>query len=235
MYSHIPFVILIKWLIKKIEKLKPNLLGGFVIKMKNQDIKVLLVFLSVGILTVSCATSSPYIDIRYQLPTPSEQLKSKAVFLEFKDIRTDKAFFGGSAKKYFKHFSGYFTLYIARENMLDEMVGGHNVESLFKKALTTRLETIGIDVMTVQKGDVPVLELVLEKFYLDYKFREWVTDISLQAKLIKDKTTATDKAGVTGKRTKKFGYGNVEKFLGEIFTDSLNKLDIVKLFQKVGL
>jgi hypothetical protein len=53
--------------------------------------------------------------------------------------------------------------------------------------------------------------------------------------LIKDKTTATDNASVTGKRTKKLGYGNVEKFLGEIFTESINKLDIVKLFQKVDL
>jgi uncharacterized lipoprotein YajG len=138
--------------------------------MKN--IKVLFVFLTIGILAVSCATSSPYINVRYQLPPPSEQPKIKAVFVEFKDVRTDKAFLGKGAKNYFKDFSGYFSLYIAKENMKDELMGAYNVESLFKEALKRRLETMGINVIAVQKKDVPVLELVLERFYLDYTLIE---------------------------------------------------------------
>ena len=53
--------------------------------------------------------------------------------------------------------------------------------------------------------------------------------------VIKDKTTATDRVTITGTRTKMWGYGNVEDFLGKIFSESLNKLDIAKLFEKVGL
>ena len=60
-----------------------------------------------------------------------------------------------------------------------------------------------------------------------------MTDISLKVNLIKGRITATDQASLRGKRTKTFGYGNVEKFLSEFFSDSLNRLDIDKLFQKV--
>lgn len=203
--------------------------------MKYREITIWLVILTVGVLAVSCANTSPYINMRYQPPPPSELLKSKAVFFQLKDNRIDKTILGPGAKHYFRNFSGYFTLYIAEENMKDEMVGGHNVESLFKKALTTRLETMGVNVININQREAPVLELILEKFYLDYRFKEWRTDISLQINLIKDKITATDKVRITGTRTKDFGYGNVENFLSEIFSDSLNKLDIAKLFVKVGL
>ena len=204
-------------------------------KMKYRGIKVFVIFLFIGISVGACSSGS-YINLRYQLPPASDQLKGKTIFLEFKDMRTDKAFLSETAKKDFENFAGLFSLHLTNENMKDELVSGFNVESLFKEALKRRLGIIGVNVTEERKKDIPVMELVLNKFFMDYRKRKWVTDIRFQLRLIKDKNnTATETVSSTGERIKIFGRKDAEKYLGETFTDSLNKLNIAKLFQQAGL
>jgi len=194
-----------------------------------------LFFLMVGIMMVSCATSS-YIPIRYQLPPASEQLKGQTVSLTFKDLRAEKNFLSPGAQKEFKKFSGLFSLYLARTNQPEELVGGFNVETLFKEAVKGRLEGMGVKVAAGPSSGVPVMEIRLKEFFLDYKSLRWFTTVSYQAQLSKDKgNSATETVTISGERMKTIGRGEVEKYLGEIFSESLNKLNVDKLFQQAGL
>ena len=95
---------------------------------------------------------------------------------------------------------------------------------------------MGVKIISEDRKDLPSMEIGLKEFFLDYKNRKWITSISYQARLLKDEgNTATEKVSITGERTKTIGRLNVEKYLGEIFSNSLNKLDASKLFQQVGL
>ncbi len=204
-------------------------------KLKYRGIKVFVIFLFIGISVGACYNNS-YINIKYQLPPTSDQLTGKTVFLEFKDMRTDKAFLSETAKKDFKNFADLFSLHLANENKNVELMGGFNVEALFKEALKKRLGSIGVNVTSERKEEMPVMELALNKFYLDYRKRKWITDISFQVRLIKDKSnTAIETISGTSESIKILGRKNAERYLGEIFTDSFNKLNIAKLFQQAGL
>jgi hypothetical protein len=204
-------------------------------KLKYRGIKVFVIFLFIGISVGACSSGS-YINLRYQLPPASDQLKGKTVFLEFKDMRTDKAFLSETAKKDFENFAGLFSLHLTNENMKDDLVGGFNVESLFKEALKRRLGSIGVNVTEERKKDIPVMELVLNKFFLDYRERKWITDISFQVRLIKEKSKiATETVSGASESIKIWGWKNAEKNIGEIFTDCFNRLNIDKLFQQAGL
>jgi hypothetical protein len=202
------------------------------IKSKSNIATILI--LAIGLYITACATST-YINVRYQVPFPSNQLKGRTVSLDFIDMRAEKNFLSPTAQDDFKNFSGLFSLYLAKENEKEELIGGFNVEALFKTALKNRLEAIGVKVVPESPG-LPVIEIGLKEFFLDYKYRKWITTVSFQARLLKDQgTTATEGVSITGERMKTLGRGNVEKYLSEIFSESLNKLNIPKLFQQAEL
>ena len=204
-------------------------------KLNHQGTIVSIILLIIGLLIGACSSGS-YINVRYQLPPASDQLKNKTVSIEFKDMRADKTFLSESAQKEFQNFSGLFSLYIARENQEDKLVGGYDVEDLFTRALKKRLESMGVKITPQGTRDFPVMEITLENFSMDYKSRKWITTVSYQARLTKDKNrSANETVTITGERMKIIGRGSAEEYLGEIFTDSLNKLDLEKLFKQAGL
>ena len=190
--------------------------------------------LLIGLVLTACAGSS-YIQVRYQLPLASDQLAGKVVSLDFKDLRTRKNFLSDSAQKDFESFSGLFSLSLVKQNQEDELIGAFDIESLFKEAFRKRLAAMGIKVVPAG-GGIPVMELDLRDFFLDYRSRKWITSVSFQARLLTDKgPTAAESVNITGERTKTFGKNNVEKHLSEIFSECLNKLNIAKLFRETGV
>jgi uncharacterized lipoprotein YajG len=172
----------------------------------------------IGVLGAACATKS-YINVNYRLPLSSYDLKGKKVFLEIKDMRSDKAVFGEKAKTKFKDFTGLFIL-----------------PSLFEAAFSRRLENMGIEILTEQKETEPVIEIDLQNFLLDLADRKWVAEISYEARFIKEnRLLARETISGSAKRYKLLSQGDVEKVLGEIFTDMVNNLDFRKLFQQAEL
>ncbi len=201
---------------------------------KNCGRKRLVCLVIAGWIMAACAGSS-YINVRYQLPAASDRLKGKVVSLDFKDFRAQKNFLSETAQKDFNKFSGLFSLTLAKENTEDELLGAFDIDSLFKEAFRKRLAAMGISVAPAAAG-IPVIELGIREFFLDYQSRKWITSVSYQAKLTADNgRTATESVNITAERTKTFGKSNVEKYLGEIFSECLNKLDVEKLFQQAGI
>ena len=189
----------------------------------------------IGVLGAACATKS-YINVNYRLPLSSYDLKGKKVFLEIKDMRSDKAIFGEKAKAKFKNFTGLFLLSLSKGEKKNYVIGAFDLPSLFEAAFSRRLENMGIEILTEQKEAEPVIEIDLQNFLLDLADRKWVAEISYEARLIKEnRLLARETISGSAKRYKLLSQGDVEKVLGEIFTDMVNNLDCRKLFQEAEL
>jgi hypothetical protein len=182
----------------------------------------------------ACA-SPPYLNVRYNLPPASDVLQGKKVILNLKDTRINKNIFTEKAQKEFDNFDGSFVLSLT-EGKISGPVEILDLPSLFKEALKKRLETMGVEVVTGDMNDAPLLEITLEKFFLDLKGRNWIADISYETKLTRDnKNIAREKVSGKAERYKVMGKGAGEKLIGEIFSESINQLDIQNLFKNVGI
>ncbi len=189
----------------------------------------------IGVLGAACATKS-YINVNYRLPLSSYDLKGKKVFLEIKDMRSDKAVFGKKAKTKFKDFTGLFLFSLSKKGEKNYVVGAFDLTSLFEAAFSRRLENMGIEILTEQKETEPVIEIDLQNFLLDLADRKWVAEISYEARFIKEnRLLARETISGSAKRYTLLSQGDVEKVLGEIFTDLVNNLDFRKLFQQAEL
>ncbi len=176
----------------------------------------------------ACASKS-YIDVNYRLPVASDDLKGKRVFLECRDIRSDKTIFGQKANAEFKHFTGLFSLSVD-QGKKSFVAGAFDLPSLFKEAFKRRLENSGLDVLTQPEKTIPVLEIVIKKFRLDLVDRKWVAGIKYEARLLKgDLLLVTTTISGDAERLKLIGQGGAEKVLGEIFTEIVNRLNLRKL------
>ena len=178
----------------------------------------------------ACASKS-YIDVNYRLPVASDDLKGKRVFLECRDIRSDKTIFGQNAKDDFKHFTGLFSLSV-NQGEKPFVVGAFDLPSLFKEAFKRRLESSGVDVITQKENTIPALEIVIQEFRLDLVDRKWVAAIKYDARLSKgDLLLVTKTISGDAERVKVIGLGDAEKVLGEIFTEIVNRFNLGKLLE----
>ena len=205
--------------------------------MKKTIHTVLLFSLAllIGSLVTSCGTKS-YINVSYRLPLSSVDLKGKRVFLEIKDVRSHQAVFSETAKPKFKNFTGLFLLSLSESEKNDYVAGAFDLPSLFETAFSKRLENMGIEILTEHKETEPVIEIDLKKFLLDLADRKWIAQISYEVRLMKEnRILARETISANAKRYKWRSQGDVEKVLGEIFTDLINNLDFIKLFQRAAL
>ena len=196
------------------------------------DIRHLLLFLLVGIFSSACVKPS-YINVNYRLPEKSDLIRGQKVFLKMKDQRSDPVIFGGKAQQEFKDRAGIFSLYLIKGEKDSLRVGPFDLSSLFAEAFKLRMENAGIDVLAEKKEGAPVIEIALQRFFMDLKGRKWEADISYEARLIRNHNVLTTQ-NISGKaeRMKLMGPGAGEKVLGDIFTDIVNKLDLNKLFME---
>jgi hypothetical protein len=204
-------------------------------KKTIQNVLLFSLVMLIGVLGAGCGTKS-YINVNYRLPLSSYDLKGKKVFLEIKDMRSDKAVFGEKAKTKFKNFTGLFLFSLSKGEKKNYVIGAFDLPSLFETAFSRRLENMGIEILTEQKETEPVIEIDLQNFLLDLADRKWVAEISYEARLIKEnRLLARETISGNAKRYKLLSQGDVEKVLGEIFTDLVNNLDFRKLFQEAGM
>ena len=192
-------------------------------------------FLSLSVVLLAGCASTSYINVNYQLPTASGQLIGQKVFLDYKDARAEKAFLSPSAHAEFKDFTDIFSLTLTGSQP-DNLVGSFNAASLFKEAFKRRLNAMGVEVAPVRTDNLPVMEIILNDFFLDLKDRTWMARINFKTELTREPgRVATQTVAGSAERYKTVGLSEAEKVLGEIFTDAVNDVKIPELFQKVGL
>jgi len=188
-----------------------------------------------GSLFFACASHN-FLKVHYRLPSQSEALKGQTVYLSFKDMRPNKMFLTGNAKKELKNFSETFSLIVSKDNNSGDLVGAYEVSSLFIEIFKQRLKNSGVTVaVNMDQADAEI-GIGLKTFLLDLKGRKWILDLNYQTNIVKDQHIASTQAfSGNAERLRVVGAGNAEKVISDLLTDMLNKLDLEKLFRDAGL
>jgi len=204
-------------------------------KGTNQVVPRLAAMILMILCLEGCATI-PDLNVYYRMPRETNHLQDKAVFLSIKDARKTKEILGSGANKDYKNFSGKLSLSVARHGEEGFRIGLFPVPELLKEGFKRRLKQLGLDTLEKASGDLPGLELALEDFSLDLVERKWVARIGLEARiLVRGKIMARQKINGQAERTKIVGRREADRAVGEIFTDAVNRVDVVRLFKQAKL
>lgn len=198
----------------------------------------LSLILSISLLTllVSCA-SRHYLMIDYRVPaSTSMQLNGQKVRLAIKDIRKNKTIMLPGASEVFPDFKNRYGLTLITSNNQRLWSGVYRLPDLLSKAIEKRLKQLGVAVVDGADSTAPRLTITLKKFNLDQQGVMWYTALTCEAAL-KSKDGHEAKETVTGKaeRARVVGRKGADKLLSQIFTDALNRIDMVKLFKNAKL
>ena len=201
----------------------------------NQAIAKILPIILISAFMISCA-SIPQLRVRYQLPPQSDRLKGRKVFLVVEDGRPETVFVGNGAKDDFENFPGTISLSIARQNESGLAIGLYDPSALIEEGFRRKLENEGMELVSRQTLGEPELLIVLNEFLLDLVDRRWTAKMSYEAKLLKEgKVLATRSVSGQAERFKFIGRNEADRAVGEIFTDMINRLDVLDFFQSAGL
>lgn len=194
-----------------------------------QGIKIPLYLMIFQGVALGCASISD-IKINYQLPIENPQLEGKRVVLTISDIRTDREILTPIAKKELKNFSGGLSLSVSQPNQTGYVVGIFEMKRILSEVFKRRLENEGLEVRQDSKYRYE-LEITLIEFLIDIVDRKWVVKMAYEARLNVDgKTAVTHKIGGEAERLSLAGTGSLDAVLSEIFTDLVNRLDLVSFF-----
>ena len=179
-------------------------------------------------------TPKPFLKVQYQLPSPSSTLEGEKVTLAVSDMRAKEAFLTETAGESLKNFNGTFSLVILNEDGSGNLVGVYDLVSLLTEVFQRRLKNEGIQVTAVAENALPELKIEITEFQLDFTDRKWIVRMNYRASL-SDNGSLLSKESVSGEaeRLKVMGRSDAEKVLGELLSDMVNKLNLVRLFQPV--
>ena len=187
------------------------------------------------ILTGACS-SKPFLVVNYQLPSPTDTLADKEVSQAIIDMRQTKAFLTESAKKSLREFDETFSLVVLKEDGSGNLLGIYEVEALIAEIFKQRLINLGLQVSAPTGQTEYELKINLKEFKLDLAGRKWIINMGFQAHLLKNgRLRARESVNGSAERIKVMAKSDAEKLLGELLTDMVNKLDLVKLFQQAQL
>jgi hypothetical protein len=170
------------------------------------------------------------------MPSGTDGLKGRQLFLVVEDRRSDKDILGPGAREEFPSFSGNLSFSIARGSDAGFKIGVYELLALYKEACRRRLENEGIQVVAAKQSSEAELRIVLQEFHLDLVKRTWKARMDYEARLIQNgDVLAKQMISAEGERLKVMGQGQADELVSEIFTDTMNKLDLGRLFQQAGL
>jgi hypothetical protein len=203
--------------------------------MRYQNLMRGLFVLSLSVSMLACA-SIPELKVDYQLPPRSDQLRGKKVALSIEDGRATKKLFGPGAEQDFAGFSGNISFSVARFNEPGFKIGIFNLFDLIREGFKRKLENLGMQVLPEPMAGEPQLVLVINDFELDLVDRKWVARVGYDARLVRDgQILSSQTISGQAERLKIMGRGGADKVMGEIFTEMVNRLDMLWLYRQANL
>ncbi len=195
----------------------------------------ILIIVGISLLTLTACAKPYHFYVKYDVPESKSQTLEKSVFFDVIDGRETKSFLTDKASNEFDLWDGTFALYYS-EKKPKSGVDTYSLTTLIKTIMAQRLESKGIMVSDQKSADLPTLEMTIKKLYLELQDRTWVSDISYEVTLTSN-NLKTGRETVSGKaeRTKVMGRSAGETLVSEILADTVNRLDIEKLFKNAGL
>jgi uncharacterized lipoprotein YajG len=195
----------------------------------------IVVLTVVTVLFGGCATI-PELKLLYQLPPPRDRLRGQTVFLSIQDARATKDIISEGASEEFRGFTGYISLSVARSNEPGFKMGAYDFNGLMREAFRRSLETHGIRISEKQRPSEPELRVIVNAFTLDLVDRNWVSTMAYEAKLMMDdRILAKQMVSGSAERAKILGKIGADKAVSEVFSDTVNQLDIEGLFSEADL
>jgi hypothetical protein len=187
-------------------------------------------YLTLLLCVLAACGGRSYLNVAYQLPEAYKGIADQPLFLEVTDQRLEKEVFAPKAKAAFRHFTGLFSLEVVNASGASEMAGAYDLEGLFEAALRERLERQGITVLDAPRSEASRLAVSVEAFHIDLENHRWRADVGYAVALHKPSgTIIKEKIRGNAERVKLVGKRDIEKVIGEIFSDSLNRLDLKRL------
>lgn len=181
---------------------------------------------------VACATL-PSLNVTYKTMPKSNVLEGKEIYFRFIDKRSDKNIIGKGAKELYKNFSGNINFIELKGEKDKSPVKIYDVESLFKNAFAIYLENMGLKLLPDPKGGIPELVIKLYDFVLDLSGRKWTAMITLEAEFIQDGNVLTRKFKGKAEKYRISGIKQAHQVMSEAFTDTVNQLDVSRLFNNI--
>lgn len=194
---------------------------------------VLVLVLVAGI--ASCGPKS-YMPVYYQLPSERGTAQPRSMNLKVVQEFTSTNIFGPQARENFYDFTGEYALYISEVHTQEIFEGVYSLVELFQNAFTNRLHKAGVVVLKQPDASFPTLEIGISEFVLDRDGNMWKTWLRYEARLIADgKIRATQSVKGNAERAKIMGTKGASTLISEIFTDTVNRLDIQRLLGQSGI
>ncbi len=199
--------------------------------LRDCGIRAILIILFVALATSFC-TSKNFLVVNYQLPAEPQILAEPSVSLVIKDSRKDPAVVTRTAKTVLKDFHGNFALIVDRENKNGRLAGAFSLHSLIRELFKHRLENAGVRVASEEESRELVVEIILEKFKLDFVERKWAIEMAYQATLLKQgRFIAGETITGSAERLRVAGSKEAERVVGELVTDVVNRLNLQALLK----
>ena len=187
------------------------------------------------ILFVGC-TPRTYLIVDYKVPANSQDLQGQQVRLQVIDSRSDRYILAPAAARQFEGFQDRYSLAWVTTDKKRTVVGEHDLLGLFQTVFQKRLEALGVAVVAADQYGAPLFQVDLHGLKVDQKERDWVAQMSYTASLSKDNSLiASETVKGSAQRTKIIGRKGADQTLSDIFSDIINRLDIVSLFKKAEL
>jgi hypothetical protein len=182
----------------------------------------------------SCAPRT-YLMVDYRLPASPQGLQGRQVRIEIRDIRSDRQIFTPAAARQFEYFNNRYDL-VVMEGKQNLPLGPEDLQGLFRTAFKRRLEQLGARIAPSEGGNATIFQILIQEIRIDLQDHEWSATIRYEADLVQDKRlVASETVSGSAQRTRIVGSKGADKALSDIFTDAINRLDIVKLFQRAKL
>ena len=198
----------------------------------SSHIGLLLIIL----LTFIGCSSRTRLLVDYHVPSISNQLTGQRVHLEVRDMREDRHLFTANAAKDFQGFRNSYELTLVAADQRRTSIGERDLEGLFLEVFSKRLQHLGADIINGKQDATPHLQILIKAFKIDLNERKWIATASYEANLsIDDQLVARERVTGSAERLKIMGTKGAGTTLSDIFTEIINRLNIVKLFEQAKM
>ena len=185
--------------------------------------------------TFACS-SIPVLKVNYHLPPPSDELKGMKASLEVLDARSPRVFLGKGTEKEFENFPGDISFSVARHNEPGFKIGLFSPVSMVREGIKRRMKNEGLDLLTERSPDSPEVQIVIREFSIELVDRKWLVKMDYEARLEGiGKAVSAQAVSGQAERFKLVGIGEAGIAIEEIFSDMINRLDLMMLFKGAGL
>ena len=190
----------------------------------------------ISILSLSGCAGRNYLIVDYQVPASTSQLDGQTVRLQIEDRRESKTVLSPEAAYEFPEFNGTYSLAWVVSDRERVLAGEHHLEPLFKMTFTKRLTAMGIRVIDSSDTAVPLLMIQLKHFKIDLQNHKWQAQMDYDAVLTAEgRPTSRQNVRGSAERVRIIGRKGADTVLSDIFSDVVNRLDLIKLFEGAEL